>query len=267
MPLPARPGTELVRKMKDFIFRREDDMQSLKERLQERKPFLLYGPSGVGKTLLMRNIAEAMSSVLCCESPASMQTVFRRLAQALLERNHPRVTRACRDRDGIQTKSAVSLRGIVMDALREASYSIVLDAIEQPSQSFAAAVREIVSWCSTPVVAIARSHHMEDTGFLQPLYSGRLARFELRNFDPASAEEFAEQVVKRAGLSASNIREFVGKVLEFAEGNPGAIVSMLQMAASPRYRSEERIKITPLYIDFRMHGSAAPPGARPGLKC
>lgn len=167
--------------------------------------------------------------------------------------------RTCRDGNGIQAKSAVSLKGIVMDALRDASYSMVLDHIDQPSQSFAAAMREIVSWCSTPVVAIARSHHMEDTGFLQPLYPDRHARYELKNFDFATAQKFAEEIVRRAGLSAVNISEFIGKALELTEGNPGAIVAMLEMAANPRYRSDEHIKITPLYVDFRMSGLTAVP--------
>ena len=241
--------------MKDFIFHREKELQSLNERLLKRKPFLLYGQAGVGKTLLIRNVMETMPGALYCESSASMQVIFRSAAQALLDRRDPRVQHACRDRNGIQAKSAVSLRGIVMDALRAGSYSIVLDHIDRPSQSFAGAVREIIGWCSTPVVAVARSHHMEDTGFLQPLYSDRHARYELTNFDPATAEKFAEELVKREGLSASNIREFVVKVLELTEGSPGAMVAMLQMAAHPRYRRDEHIKITPLYVDFRMNGS------------
>jgi AAA+ ATPase superfamily predicted ATPase len=258
-PRQAWRKYELVVEMKEFIFHREEESQSLKERLLKRKSFLLYGPGGAGKTLLVRNVLETMPPVLYCESAASPQIVFRSLAQALLRRRDPRVQRACRDGNGIQAKSAVSLKGIVMDSLRDSSYLIVLDHIDQPSQSFAAAVREIVSWCSTPVVAIARSHHMEDTGFLQPLYSDRHARYELKNFDSATAQKFAEEIVQRAGLRASNINEFIGKVLDLTEGNPGAIVAMLQMAAYPRYRSDEHIKITPLYVDFRMNGLTADP--------
>jgi AAA+ ATPase superfamily predicted ATPase len=251
--------------MKDFIFCREEESQSLKERLLKRKSFLLYGEAGAGKTLLMRSVLEAMRPVLYCESATSLQIVFRSLAQALLQRGDPRVQRACRDASGIQAKSAVSLKGIVMDSLRDASYSIVLDHIEQPSQSFSAAMREIVSWCSTPVMAIARSHHMEDTGFLQPLYSDRHARYELKNFDSATSQKFAEEIVQRTGLSAANINDFIAKVLELTEGNPGAMAAMLQMAASPRYRSDEHIKITPLYVDFRMNGLTAVP-RRTGVK-
>ncbi len=239
--------------MDDFIFNREEELRELELRVRKRKPFLLHGPAGVGKTLLFRRLLQQTPVALYCESSASTQIVFRSLAQSLLARSDPRLQRTCRNRDGVQAKSAVSLKGIVMDALREGSYSIVLDHVACPSQSFAAAVRELVGWCVTPVIAVARSSHMEDTGFLQPLYSDRHDRYELKNFDPLGAEQFASEMVKRAGLSASNMNEFLAKVLELSEGNPGAILSMLQMAKYPKYRAEEHIKISPLYIDFRMN--------------
>jgi DNA polymerase III delta prime subunit len=243
--------------MDDFIFDREEELQMLKQRLLKRKPFLLHGPTGVGKTLLIRSLLPQMPEALYCESSASTQVVFRSVARALLERHDRRVQASCRNSDGVQAKSAVSLRGIVMDALCEGSYCVVVDHLNRPSQSFAAAVREIISWCSTPVIAVARSSHMEDTGFLQPLYSDRSEKYELKNLDTAVAGRFAEGIVRRDGLSASNIGEFLGKVLEFSEGNPGAILSMLKMASYPKYRTDERIKITPLYIDFRMNWTPA----------
>ena len=98
---------------------------------------------------------------------------------------------------------------------------------------------------------------MEDTGFLQQLYSDRAEKVELKNFDSAVAEQFAHKAVKNVGLSASNIVAFLAKVLELSEGNPGAILSMLEMARYPKYRADEHIKITPLYIDFRMNWSPA----------
>ena len=43
-------------RMGDFIVGREEELQALKQRLLKRKPFLLYGPFGVGKTLLIQNL-------------------------------------------------------------------------------------------------------------------------------------------------------------------------------------------------------------------
>lgn len=237
----------------DFIFGRDEERQSIRNRLTKKRPFLIHGPAGVGKTLLLRSVLPEISGVLYCEHAVTAQSIFRALAENLWRLHNDRTVRAFRDEEAIKAKSAVSLKGIVMDALNEGKYCVVLDQLDRPSYSMAAAVREIMGWGSTPVMAIARSCHMEDVGFLQPFYADRSEKFEVRNFVPEIAEQFAREVVKRKGLSAQNIREFLEKVLEFSDGNPGAILAMLEMAGYPKYRSDEHIKITPLYIDFRMN--------------
>jgi hypothetical protein len=238
----------------DSIFDREQERQRIDQFLSGRKPFLLYGPAGVGKTLLLRSVLSQFRSVLYCEDSSTTNVVFRNLAIRLLRLKNARACKAFRDEDAIAGKSAVSLKGIVMDALRAGEYSIMLDHLKRPSYGFASAVREIAGWGSTPVSAVARSAHMEDTGFLQPLYGGRSQKCEIYNFDEATAGEFAREMIHRLGLSGANVGEFLEKVLEFSAGNPGAIVALIDMARYPKYRSQEHIKITPLYIDFRMSG-------------
>lgn len=239
--------------MWNFIFDREEERQRIGQFLVKRRPFLIYGPSGVGKTLLLRSVLPEFRSVLYCEDSATTNVMFRSLARSLLRLQSPRAGKAFRDEDAITTKSAVSLKGIVMDALREGEYSIVLDHLKRPSYTFASAVREVMGWGSTPVSAVARSSHMEDTGFLQLLYGDRSQKCEVRNFDDSTAEQFARERIKHSGLSGTNINEFLNKVLEFSAGNPGAIIALINMATCPKYRSQEHIKVSPLYIDFRMN--------------
>lgn len=246
----------------DSIFGRDEERRIIREKLSKNRPFLIHGPAGVGKTLLLGSIVPEFPKLLYCENSATTQTIFRSLAQSLLRLRNRRTVTAFRDEDSIKAKSAVSLKGIVMDALNEDKYCIVLDHLKRPSYSLASAVREIMGWGSTPVVTIARSSHMEDVGFLQPFYSDRSEKYEIRNFEIPVAEQFARDSVKRAGLAAENMAEFVEKVLQFSDGNPGAILAMLEMAGYPKYRSDSHIKITPLYIDFRMNWN--PIGNRSG---
>lgn len=241
----------------DFIFDRHEERQRMKHLLAKRHPFLIFGPSGVGKSLLLRDALTEFRCVLYCEDSATINVVFRKLALALLRLDSLRARKAFQDEGMVAKKSAVALKGIVMDALREGEYLIVLDHIKRPSYSFAAGVREIMARGSTPVTAVARSSHMEDAGFLQPLYGDRSQNCEIRNFDDATAKQFACEVIKRRGLSGANLAEFLNKVLEFSAGNPGAIITMVNMARYPKYRSEEHIKISPLYVDFRMQGGVA----------
>ena len=55
------------------------------QRLLKRKPFLLHGQTGVGKTLLIRSLPPQMPAALYSENSATTQVVFRSVAQALLE--------------------------------------------------------------------------------------------------------------------------------------------------------------------------------------
>ena len=241
----------------DFIFGRDAETQALRDKLTKGKAFLIHGPAGVGKTVLLRSVLPSYPNVLYCENSSTTQIVFRTVAREMLRRHNQRLVSACRDEDGIKTKSAVSLKGLVMDGLNQGKYCILLDHLRRPSYSLAAAVRELMGWGSTPVMAVARSCHMEDIGFLQPFYSDRSEKYEIRNFNPESAEEFAREIVKNLGLSAENMTEFLEKVLEFSSGNPGAILTLLEMGGFPKYRADQHIKITPLYIDFRMNWNAA----------
>ena len=102
--------------MPESIFDREDERQAIRQRLAKKRPFLIHGPTGVGKTLLLRSLLPEFPSVLYCEDSSTTHVVFRSLANSLLRLRSPRARSAFRNEEAIKTKSAVSLKGIVMDA-------------------------------------------------------------------------------------------------------------------------------------------------------
>ena len=240
------------------MYGRDAELEQLRQLAFRQRPFLLHGPAGVGKTLLLKQVAGAVPEMLYCDESSTSHTVFRKLAAGLFARKNRHVLRACRTGglSAIKDKSAVSIRGIVADALREDSYWIVLDHLQSPSQSFAAALKGVCSWTATPLIAVARSAHMEDAGCLLAMFSDRSQKFALRNFDSDTAREFAVRTAQEIHLNAANRDEAIQKIVHYSKGNPGAIVAMLQMAASPKYVTEQRVKLSPLYIDFRLSSGA-----------
>src|SRR5208282_1173481 len=100
--------------MPEFIFDREEETQGIRQRLAKKRPFLIHGLAGVGKTFLLRSLLSEFPSILYCEDSATTHIVFRSLARSLLRLHNPRAQTAFRNEEAIKTKSAVSLKGIVM---------------------------------------------------------------------------------------------------------------------------------------------------------
>jgi hypothetical protein len=240
------------------IYGREAELAHLRQFVAQHCSLLLHGATGVGKTLLLKALTCETPQMLYCSDSSSSQEVFRALAGELLARDNRRVVRAFGQGGlvAIKDRSAVSLRGIVTEALGEGRYYIVLDHVRTPSQSFAAALKEMCSRTEAPVLAAARSEHMEDVGFLLPLFSGRSQKVALKNFNFDTARRFAIQAAKDAQFEAENHDEVIEKIVRFSKGNPGAIVAMLKMAGNPKYVSRQQVKLSPLYIDFRLSGGA-----------
>jgi hypothetical protein len=78
----------------------------------------------------------------------------------------------------------------------------------------------------------------------------------MRNFDSDTAREFALRTAEQMHLSAANRDEAIQKIVHYSKGSPGAIVAMLQMAANPKYVAQQHVKLSPLYIDFRLSWGA-----------
>jgi hypothetical protein len=235
------------------IFNRAEELGMLRQRLAQRRAFLFHGPAGVGKTLLLSAVVPEFPDILYSRSNPTPQALYRNLAELLLAAGHPVFTRSCVSGPAsLQAKSAVSLKGLVREALLDSRYLVVVDHLTRPSHALGAAVRELMSNWSVPVVAVARSAHMEDVGFVLPLFPDRSDKLALKNFDADRAAEFAAICARGEGVNAENLAQFLAKVVEYSEGNPGAMLRMIRLARDPRYVLANQIKITPLYIDYKI---------------
>ena len=235
------------------IFGRIEELEHLRQRLAQRRSLLLHGPAGAGKTLLLSAVLPDVPDILYSCSNPTPQALFRSLAELLLSSRHPVFTKSCPNGSAsLQARSAVSLKGLVRDALLNSRYRAVLDHLVRPSQALAAAIRELMLSWSVPVIAVARSAHMEDVGFVLPLFADRSDKFALRNYDPEVAEQFAATFARREGLQADNLGQFLARVVEYSDGNPGAMLKMIRLGRDPKYFHGSQIKITPLYIDYKM---------------
>lgn len=243
---------EPVEQRASIVFGRDRELEELGCRLSARKSFVLHGASGAGKTFLVRRAIRAFPEVLYCSNSDTPQLVFQNLARALIAARDRAVRSSLRNANVLKEKSTISIRGIVLDAVRRGSYWVVLDHLRGPAAALSSDTRDLMFYGGTPVLAVARSTHMEDLGFLTPMFALRAERMRLANFAPAEAAQFAEQLAHRLGVRAVNLPEFLQRIVEFSHGSPGAIQRMIQMALLSKYRVDGYIKTSPLYIDFRL---------------
>ena len=241
------------------IFGRGTELEELRQRLCGGSSFLIHGSSGSGKTLLLRSATANMPKVLYCADSRTGHSVFHSLATELHLRKNARIRRACGrwGDEAIKHKSVLVLRGLVLDALHDGRYCAVLDHLSATSAGLAADVRDMMLWANTPVVVIARSEHMEDTGFLGSYFALRSERMHIAPFTRNQAKIFAQKAITQLGLEASNKEELLNRIVELSRGLPGAIITLVRMSLLPKYRSGQYVKLSPLYIDYRLAWHAA----------
>jgi hypothetical protein len=226
---------------------REEELGRLRNQAKIRKSMLVYGPEGVGKSRLLRTFVEGQPLALYV---AQMKSP-REFLLALLDALHSADERI-RIPGNISALSTSSLKGIVNRALDTRPFLMVLDHLDAPSRVVTGMIKDLNYYGRTPVIFASRSPHMEDIGALRPLCALKSERIELENLPQKIALEFAMRDAERIKLWASNLDSILPSLVEWSDGNPGAILQMLKMAHLPQYRVGDQIKAHILYLDYRM---------------
>ena len=136
----------------------------------------------------------------------------------------------------IAALSSSSLKGIVHRALDTRPFLMVLDHLDAPSRVITGMIKDLHYYGRTPVIFASRSPHMEDIGALRALCANKSERLELKNWPHQIALEFAQREAERSQLRASNLEAVLPSLVEWSDGNPGAIIHLIKMAQLPQYR-------------------------------
>jgi hypothetical protein len=226
---------------------RQEELDRLRDQAKIRKSLLVFGPEGVGKSRLLQRFVEDQPLALYV---AQMRSP-REFVLALLESLHS-ADEAIKIPGNLAALSTSSLKGIVHRALDMRPFLMVLDHLDAPSRVVTGMIKDLHYYGRTPVIFASRSPHMEDIGALRPLCANKSERLELKNLPLQIALEFAQCEAGRTGLWASNLESILPSLVEWSEGNPGAVLQMLRMAQLPQYRAGDQIKVHILYVDYRM---------------
>ena len=226
---------------------REEEMGCLRNQARIRKSLLVFGPEGVGKSRLLRRLSSKLQT-LALREPASSRRANLILALFLALRSADK---------GVRPASNFTLypllsEGYCARALDARPFLMVLDHLDAPSRVVTGMIKDLHYYGRTPVIFASRSPHMEDIGALGPLCTNKSERLELKNWPHSIALEFARRNAASCQLWASNLEMVLPSFVEWSDGNPGSILTMLKMARLPQYRMDDQIKAHILYVDYRM---------------
>jgi hypothetical protein len=226
---------------------RDDELSRLRNQARTRKSMLVFGPTGVGKSRLLSAFVESQPLALYVAQVRSPHDFLLALLSALHAADEEIAVPG--NLNGISTSS---LKGIVHRALDRQEFLMVLDQLDAPSSVVTRIIRDLHYYGRTPVIFASRSPHMEDIGALRSLCANKSERLEMKNWPLNIAMEFARREAEKSELWASNLEAILPSLVEWSDGNPGAILHMLKMAQLPQYRAGDQIKAHILYVDYRM---------------
>lgn len=227
---------------------RVEEAARLHAQVQRRKSMLIFGPEGVGKTRLLESFIKTQPFALYVSQMGSPRDLMLALVQDLRVLGK----RELRLPANPQSMRTSSLKGMVLRALDEFPFLLVLDHLAAPSRVVTGVIKEMHYYGRTPVYFAARTPHMEDVGALLPMCADRSERLEIKNLPPSIAVEFARRGAEQSGLWASNLESALDSIVDWCNGNPGSILQMLKMCSLAKYRMGDQIKPHVLYLDFLM---------------
>jgi energy-coupling factor transporter ATP-binding protein EcfA2 len=250
---------------------RTAELERLRGLLRQGKSVLLTGPSGMGKTALLEELRRvgapggrelvftagnlepadwlrAVSLALLCahDVPALKQRL------SLSGRPEPEAAR-----QQLRGKSAGALRAVLFETLAGAELAFMLDPLGFISRPFYELLRDLHRATAVPFILAARSPHMEEIGYATKFALPREQCLALGPLAPPLSQQLFDAAISVWPRQPQNLEAFRAHVLDYAGGNPGTILGMLQLARQETYWAGDSVKAHLLTVDFNLPDKAA----------
>lgn len=218
------------------LMEREREFSKLLQAALQRKPALLCGSPGFGKTRLLlelrRDLLSRGEPVLYVPFRQVLHTFLAGMVAELSLKRH--------------SDSSVTLRGVLWKKLESEPTVILLDDIAKPTLPYYRFFERILYVPGMALIGSAVQPHT--VGALHRIYWDQQTTFSLHPLGKQAAAALAEKAIRlfTPDLAGSSLQE---QIVEVAGGNPGRIVEMCRRAADPAYRDGDRIRFAALSID------------------
>jgi AAA domain len=241
--MPTHPADQFagqrLKALSDLpLIGRDPEMATLLISAATKRPILIYGPSGLGKTRLLLELARKLSAnrvdVAYIRFQPSLHTLLLELTVQL--------------RLNCANTSSIGLRGALWKAFAAKPYVILLDDIAEATPPFYRFLQRIIrEGCNTIIGAAAHAHA---AGSLHHIFWNQQANVALHSLGRRDAGRLIKGAISAFLADVPMAPDFAVRVAQVARGNPGRIVEMCIRAADPAYRAQDdHIRFGALVMD------------------
>jgi len=196
---------------------REKEIERFRALYADRKPVVIVGPAGMGKTALLRQIRQ-WCPMLLCEEAASLRQICDGLEREL-GWSHHRLT-------------LIERKNRLLRYTHRCGELITLDHIAQTTPRVSRFIRNVSE--RVPVWIVCRSTMPNDIGHLWQ-YIFRFERFELQRLTLIEARTLIEAAVDLGNIQPES-REFVWQIYHLSKGVPRILEELCSQRMAPGSR-------------------------------
>lgn len=257
---------------------RAQELQRLRVAVRKRESQLIWGPPDSGKTSLIQHAIGELPEkekrkCVYWSGPASGRQLVSHFIRQLYLSGDPLVRKKVHaDRAAeatlnrwINGQSLLRLRGILFSAAEQGDYLFFLDHLPPPSLRLAHWMKEIMYRSKTPIYMTGHGYSMAEIGYAWSLYWTHEYRIHVEPLTDAPARALLELCIQKFGLTSLDLEGFRKQILHLSGHLPGSIVKMCELAANPRYRFGDQVKIKLVHVDYLMRAAPHFAPHAPGL--
>lgn len=232
---------------------RKEEIEVLRENIQKRRHILLTGKMGCGKSAILREIYKLFSEdgkvlILLCEQSTPLKSLLLDLGRQLHEKY--KALRIQGFEEGIieslewkqlnRRFTRMNVReqtSCILDSIQGNGYVVILDQLEKVTPTGQAFIEALLG----KTCVVGATCDQRSSGQLARMW-WRFRKIEIGNLGKAEAMELIDRLIEENKILASDIGVFKREVYKKSQGNPMAIVDIINAGSLERYISQSHIR-------------------------
>lgn len=227
--------------MEDIIGR-EKECAAIVNFINQRKNIIIFGPEGVGKTVILNKVITGFPGInkICSQESKTLK-------ESLLNFT----TCASFDRKTINEANALALKKLFYEILaRNKPEYIIFDHIESVEPKFHSFFVYLLE-TKIPLIVLSRGLGKKEIGHLR-MSSFNFEKVEISNFDRSATDTLIGHFINEFGIKITKADEFKKQIFHFSKGNPKIIKGLCFLARDVKYQKDNGLDVKLMDLDRRI---------------